>query len=198
MRFCSGPYGFSMARTDTAFVPGEPCIAYDQAGEGDIVLFLHGIGGNRTNWRDQLPAFAQNYHAVAWDARGYGASDDYAGPLDFGDFARDIVRLLDHLGAAMANIVGLSMGGRIALDLAARFPDRIKTLTLSGTRASFAQRTEAERDEFVRLRKKPLVEDGKEPADIAPIVAKTLMGRRSTDAHFQQLVESISVLHGTM
>ena len=184
-----------MTRTDTAFVPGEPRIAYDQAGEGDIVLFLHGIGGNRTNWRDQLPAFAQNYHAVAWDARGYGASDDYAGPLDFGDFARDIVRLLDHLGAAMANIVGLSMGGRIALDLAARFPDRIKTLTLSGTRASFAQRTEAERDEFVRLRKKPLVEDGKEPADIAPIVAKTLMGRRSTDAHFQQLVESISVLH---
>jgi len=184
-----------MTAIETAFVPGEPRIAYDQAGKGDIVLFLHGIGGNRTNWRDQLPAFAAKYHAVAWDARGYGESDDYQGPLDFGDFARDIVRLLDHLGADTAHIVGLSMGGRIALDLAARFPERIKTLTLSGTRASFAQRTEAERDEFVRLRQKPLVEDGKEPADIAPIVAKTLMGRRSTDDHFQQLVESISVLH---
>ena len=180
---------------ETSFVPGEPRIAYDQAGAGDIVLFLHGIGGNRTNWRDQLPAFSENYQAIAWDARGYGKSDDYEGPLDFGEFARDIVRLLDHLEAATAHIVGLSMGGRIALDLVARFPERIKTLTLSGTRASFAQRTEAERDEFVRLRKKPLVEDGKEPADIAPIIAKTLMGRRSTDAHFQQLVESIAILH---
>jgi len=55
---------------ETSFVPGEPRIAYDQAGAGDIVLFLHGIGGNRTNWRDQLPAFSENYQAIAWDARG--------------------------------------------------------------------------------------------------------------------------------
>ena len=45
------------------------------------------------------------------------------------------------------------------------------------------------------LRKKPLVEDGKEPRDIAPIVARTLMGARSTEAHLQQLVDSISNLH---
>ena len=100
-----------MTRSDTTFVSGEPCIAYDQAGEGDIVLFLHWIGGIRSNWRDQSRAFVRNYHAAAWDARDYGGSDDYAGPLDFGDFARDIVRLLDHLGAATAHIVGLSMGG---------------------------------------------------------------------------------------
>ena len=100
-----------MTRADTTFVPGEPCIAYDQAGEGDIVLFLHWIGGIRSNWRDQSRAFVRNYHAAAWDARDYGASDDYAGPLDFGDFASDIVRLLDHLGAATAHIAGLSMGG---------------------------------------------------------------------------------------
>ena len=146
-----------MTRTDTSFVSGEPCIAYDQAGEGDIVLFLHWVDGNRSNWQDQSRAFVRNYHAAAWDARDYGASDDYAGPLDFGDFARDIVRLLDHLGAATAHIAGLSMGGQVALDLAARFPDRIKTLSLSGTRASFVQRTEAEWDEIVLLREKPLV-----------------------------------------
>lgn len=179
----------------TDFVPGAPRIAYDHAGAGEVVLFLHGIGGNRTNWRDQLPAFAEVYYAVAWDARGYGRSDDYDGPLDFGDFARDIVRLLDHLKAETAHIVGLSMGGRIALDFVARFPERVATLTLSGTRASFAQRTQEERETFVRLRKKPLVEDGKEPRDIAPLVAKTLMGKRATDAHFNQLVESIAALH---
>ncbi len=180
-------------RTD--YVPGAPRIAFDRAGAGEVVVFLHGIGGNRTNWHAQLPVFAADYLAVAWDARGYGLSDDYEGPLDFADFAGDIVRLLKHLDVPTAHIVGLSMGGRIALDFAARYPEMLSTLTLSGTRASFAQRTPAEREEFVRLRRKPLVEDGKEPKDIAPIVAKTLLGRGSTEAHFRQLVESISDLH---
>ena len=59
------------------------------------------------------PAFAKHFHAVAWDARGYGGSDDYDGPLDFGDFSADLLRVLDHLGARKAHLVGLSMGGRI-------------------------------------------------------------------------------------
>lgn len=180
---------------ETGFLPGQPRLAYDHLGEGEIVLFLHGIGGNRTNWRDQLPVFAADYHAVAWDARGYGLSDDYEGPLDFGDFSRDIIRLLDQFNAETAHIVGLSMGGRIALDFVARFPQRAASLTLSGTRPSFVQRSDEEREEFLRLRKKPLVEEGKEPRDIAPTVARSLMGKRSTDAHFQQLVESIAALH---
>ena len=86
-------------------------------------------------------------------------------------------------------------GGRIALDFVAWFSSRVATLTLSGTHSSFPRRTPEERDEFVRLRKQPLVDDGKEPRDIAPTVARTLMGRCSTEAHFDQLVESISVLN---
>ena len=120
-----------MADIQTDFVPGDPRIAYDHLGMGDVVLFLHGIGGNRTNWRDQLPAFVERFHAVASDARGYGLSDDYSGPLNFGDFATVILRLLDHLSVRTAHIVGLSMGGRIALGFMARSPDRVKTLTLS-------------------------------------------------------------------
>ena len=184
-----------MLNPKTDFVPGSPRIAYDHLGEGEMVLFLHGIGGNRTNWQDQLLCFAKYYHAVAWDARGYGLSDDYQGPLKFDEFATDICRLLDHLCVTRTHIVGLSMGGRIALDFIAKFPHRVITLTLSGTRSSFLQRSEIERREFIRLRKKPLVEDGKEPRDIAPIVARTLMGRRATETHFAQLVESISLLH---
>jgi 3-oxoadipate enol-lactonase len=72
---------------------------------------MHGIGGNRTNWHDQLPVFAQRFHAVAWDARGYGASHDYSEPLDFSDFATDLARLLDHFEVERAHLVGLSMGG---------------------------------------------------------------------------------------
>jgi pimeloyl-ACP methyl ester carboxylesterase len=77
---------------DTPYrVPGIPRIAVDRAGNGPLVLFMHGIGGNRGNWRDQLPAFAANHACVSWDARGYGASDDYDGPLAFDDFVADVL-----------------------------------------------------------------------------------------------------------
>ena len=71
-----------------------PHIAVEHDGAGTVVMFLHGIGGRRYNFADQIPAFAVDHHAVAWDARGYGDSDDYDGPLDFNDFSRDVVRVL--------------------------------------------------------------------------------------------------------
>ena len=185
-----------MTNITTECVPGTPGIAYDTAGEGPAVVFLHGIGGNRTNWHDQLPAFAEcGFRAISWDARGYGRSDDYEGPLDFADFSHDLARLLDHLGVARAHLVGLSMGGRILQDFYPRYPDRVATLVLCATFPGFdTALTPEKRAEFVRLRKAPLVA-GKEPKDIAPVVAKTLIGPRATDAHFQRLVESMTMLH---
>jgi 3-oxoadipate enol-lactonase len=88
--------GQPMAEWTTEYVAGAPRIAVDQTGSGPAVIFLHGVGGNRTNWHDQLPQFGRNFHAIAWDARGYGASDDYAGPLEFADFSADLIRVLDH------------------------------------------------------------------------------------------------------
>jgi 3-oxoadipate enol-lactonase len=179
----------------TDFVPGKPRLAYDHAGEGAVVVFMHGIGGNRTNWRDQLAALAADFHAVAWDARGYGLSDDYEGPLDFADFSHDLRRLLDHLGAGAAHICGLSMGGRIAQDFISRYPDRVASLILCDTFAGFDTSFSPEkRAEFVRMRKEPLLQ-GKEPSDIAPDVAKSLLGPKSPRAAYERLVESMSALH---
>ena len=185
-----------MTMFTTERVPGAPGIAFDTAGEGPVVVFLHGIGGHRTNWRDQLPAFAAHgFRAVAWDARGYGLSDDYEGPLDFADFSHDLARLLDHIEVERAHLVGLSMGGRILQDFYPRYPDRVATLVLCATFPGFdASLTPEKRAEFIRIRKEPLV-SGKEPKDIAPVVAKTLIGPRATDAHFQRLVESMTMLH---
>ena len=108
-----------MSQWTTVRIGPAPHIAVDHMGTGDLVVFLHGIGGNKRNWVDNLPAFAAHWHAVAWDARGYGESDDYEGPLTFTDFSHDVARVLDHFGAKKAHIVGLSMGGRIAQDFAA-------------------------------------------------------------------------------
>ena len=64
-----------MTQTTVEKIGPAPRIAVEYAGSGDLVIFLHGIGGNRRNWLTQLPAFAKSFKAVAWDARGYGDSD---------------------------------------------------------------------------------------------------------------------------
>jgi len=183
-----------MSAWTTVRIPPKPAIAVDHAGEGDLLVFLHGIGGNKRNWHDNLPAFAKHWHAVAWDARGYGESDDYEGPLTFSQYADDLVRVLDHFQAKKAHIVGLSMGGRIAMDFAARYPQRLLTLTLCDTHPRFAHLPEDKKREFIRLRKEPLINGG-EPKDIAVPVAKTLVGPKASQEAFDKLVDSMTRLH---
>lgn len=182
------------ATAATEFIPGPIRLAVDRKGEGPLLALLHGIGGNRTNWRDQIPVFAEHFTTVAWDARGYGLSDDYPGDLDFKDFSRDLERVLDHYGAQKAHLLGLSMGGRIIQDFYEMHPDRVSTLTLCDTRSGdFHQSWEA-RVEFVRLRKEPLLA-GKTPAEMAPPVAETLIGPTSSREAFNRLVDSMAALH---
>jgi 3-oxoadipate enol-lactonase len=181
--------------TETIYIGPPPRIAVEHIGHGPLVMFLHGIGGNRDNWSDQLPVFAQHFHAAAWDARGYGDSDDYDGALSFADVSRDLIRVLDHFGAVRAHLVGLSMGGRIAQEFTALFPERVATLTLCDTHASFKDFPLETQRSFVSLRLKPLVEDGKSPADIAPRVARSLMGPNATEAMLARLIASVAKLH---
>ena len=143
-----------MTVPERVMVPGAPRIAVEHIGAGPLAIFLHGIGGNRTNWRDQLPAFSRDFHAVAWDARGYGDSDDYDGPLDFGDFAADLRRVLDHFSAQRAHLIGLSMGGVIGLDFVSRYQDRVATLTLCDHKTA----------RVARLPLSALFSEGREPS----------------------------------
>jgi 3-oxoadipate enol-lactonase len=183
-----------MIKTTVEKIGPAPRIAVEHAGQGELVIFLHGIGGNRRNWEDQVQTFAPLYHAVAWDARGYGDSDDYEGPLNFGSYADDVVRVFDHFGARRAHVVGLSMGGRIAMDLIARYPDRVLTLTLCDTHKGFAGFSEEKKKAFIAARKEPLMA-GKEPRDIAGPVARTLVGPNASEAAFARLVDSMTRLH---
>lgn len=177
-----------------AIVGPRPRLAVDHAGEGETVVLLHGIGGNRTNWSDNLPALAERFHVLAWDARGYGDSDDYDGPLDFDDVRLDLLRVLDHFAVERAHLVGLSMGGRIAADFAARHPARVRSVAFCDTHLGFAHFSESARSDFVRRRKAPLL-DGKSPRDIAPAIADTLIGDKTDAPVLARLVESISRLH---
>lgn len=180
---------------ETILIGPAPRIAVDVAGpEGaTVVLFLHGVGGNRSNWRRQVEAVAGRYRAAAWDARGYGGSDD-PDAVAFTDFADDVVRVLDHLRAERAHIVGLSMGGRIALDLWRRYAERVATLTLADTSAGSRETAASEKIEaFLAARRQPLLE-GKTTADIAPGVAATLAGPGIAPEIMAELVASLSAL----
>jgi 3-oxoadipate enol-lactonase len=178
---------------ETIYTASSPRIAADCQGAGEVVVFLHGIGGNRTNWHEQLPAFGAHYRAVAWDARGYGLSDGYDGALDFADFSTDLERLLDYLGVDKAHLVGLSMGGRIAVHFYFRCPQRVASLTLADTHTGFGALSPVQRQVYIDARLAPL-KAGKSVADIAPVVAGKLLGPHATPEIRARLEASIAAL----
>lgn len=129
------------------------------AGSGPLLVFLHGIGGHRAHWAAQVEFFSPSFTAAAWDARGYGDSDDYAGPLRFDAFSSDLLRVLEHLKSASAHLVGLSMGGRIARNFALQHPRRVRTLTLANTSPGFDALTSEEVERFVEERRRRKADD---------------------------------------
>jgi 3-oxoadipate enol-lactonase len=172
---------------------GPVAIAYDIEGGGPLVVFLHGIGGNRSNWEAQVAYFGARFCAVAWDARGYGASDDPPQTLKFSDYADDLVHLLDHLDAERAHFVGLSMGGMILQDFYGRYADRVGTLALVDTSAGFGSVSEEVRRDFLAHRLDPL-QRGLKPADIAPAVVEVLVSKNAPGTVHQRMQASIQAL----
>jgi pimeloyl-ACP methyl ester carboxylesterase len=115
-------------------------IHYEETGAGDPVLFLHGLGSSTLDWESQFLAFAGRYRVIAVDARGSGESRDLrkpSGPFTVAEFARDALAVLDHLGAAPAHVVGLSMGGVVAFQMAVTRPQAMRTMTIVNSAPAF-------------------------------------------------------------
>lgn len=123
---------------ETRFISCAPRLAVSVAGRGPLVVFVHGLGGDRTTWHQQMEALADHFTAVSVDLRGYGDSERATGPIDFKrDFAADVVAVIDHFGEPSAQLVGLSMGGRVARWTALLHPERVASLTLANTSPGF-------------------------------------------------------------
>jgi pimeloyl-ACP methyl ester carboxylesterase len=102
-------------------------LAHDIVGTGAPVVLLHAGVADRRMWQPQLPPLGHRFRVISPDLRGFG--DSPLPPEPYVD-ADDLADLLDHLGVVDAAVVGSSMGGRVALELATRHPDRVNSLVL--------------------------------------------------------------------
>jgi len=105
-------------------------IYYESHGQGDPLILIRGLGSNADHWYAQVPELSQHYRVIIFDNRGIGRSSDPAGPFTIADMAADTLALMDGLGIEQAHILGLSMGGMIAQEIAIRRPQRLRGLML--------------------------------------------------------------------
>jgi 3-oxoadipate enol-lactonase len=100
------------------------------------IVFLHGVGSDKSVWRPQLDYFAVSRHAIAFDYPGYGESDPADSEADHDAFAASILAAMDALEVERAHICGLSLGGIVAIALHHAAPDRCASLILSDSFAA--------------------------------------------------------------
>ena len=99
------------------------------------LVFVNSLGTDLRIWDDVIPYFAGRFLMMRYDKRGHGLSDSPAGPYSIAGHTDDLALLLDHLGLGTAIVVGISVGGMISIDFAARYPERVECLILNDTGA---------------------------------------------------------------
>lgn len=120
-------------------IPVEPDVALEVAFDGDAagppLVLVNAAGTDHRMWDHNLRAFGSRFRLIRYDARGHGSSDVPPSPYMLDRLGSDLVAVLDALGVARAHVVGASLGGLVALWLAARHPERVDAAVFAGTAA---------------------------------------------------------------
>jgi pimeloyl-ACP methyl ester carboxylesterase len=167
-------------------------IFFEETGQGTPILFLHEFAGDHRSWADQVRYFSRGYRCISMAARGYPPSDVPAEDAAYGqDLAnRDAIAVLDALGIERAHVVGLSMGGYTALQLAMRFPTRLRSVVPAGAgsgshpsaRQQFLEEASANSRVMEKADRLPAEQMGMGPARIQ-LFNKDPLGWRTAVAH---------------
>jgi 3-oxoadipate enol-lactonase len=127
----------SIARTGFVEINGAQ-LYYEVAGAGEPLVLLHAGVADSRMWDEQFATFAQHYQVIRYDQRGFGKS---AVPTHAFKSHEELAQLLQHLNLTSASLVGISLGGKIALDFALAYPQMVKALVLVAPSVSGAQPT---------------------------------------------------------
>jgi len=142
------------------------------------LVFLHGIGGGQAAWDRQVAFFgSRGYRTLAWDAPGYGGKPQVE-PYTFENVARALESAIDGMTADPVVVVGHSMGGMIAQEAYALFPQKIRALALTFTSSAFGGTSSDFAQQFIDARIKPL-DLGRTMAEISSGLMKTMHGTLS-------------------
>ena len=114
------------------------CIAFERKGEGPPLILLHGALSDSRMWRKQIDEFSDNFTVIAWDAPGCGQSADPPETFRLPDFADSLATFIKNVGVDRAHVLGLSLGGGLALEFYHRHPAVPKTLILASAYAGWA------------------------------------------------------------
>lgn len=108
-------------------------IAWERRGAGEPLLLVHGLGYARWGWEPVLDGLARSFDVILFDNRGIGESDAPPGPYTAAELAADALQVLDEAGVARAHVLGTSLGGMVAQELALAHPERVDRLVLACT-----------------------------------------------------------------
>ena len=149
-------------------------IEYSKCGEGEPVVFLHGIGGNSSTFTAQLEGL-QGFCNIAWNMPGYGQSSTQKFPPSFEYLSQRLSEFIATLELKKVHLVGHSIGGMLALKHAVRKPGEVASQTLIGMTPSFGGRDESFKAAFLKARLAPL-DAGKSMQEMADEAAPNLVG----------------------
>lgn len=163
---------------------GDARIWWEEAGSGEPLLLVQGLGYPGEMWYRLVPALAERYRVVWFDNRGTGRTGVSAGPYTVELMADDAVAVLDAVGASSAHVMGVSMGGFIVQELALSYPERVRSLILgcTGTGGASMAAAEPEAMEMVRARSTMSPEDAAEVS--IPFVYAASTPRERIDEDF--------------
>lgn len=163
----------------------KPHLAYTLSGPeaATLVVFVNGLGGAQAAFALQVRDFSKTHRVLTFDHRGMGQSDVVDEPVHMADFAADLVRILDEIGVDKVDLVGLSFGGRVVMQLAAGWPERVRRMVIGGTSAGGHHHTPSQVDAHSTLR---ALSDG-DAETWAEKIAPLLFGRAYAARHPERL-----------
>jgi 3-oxoadipate enol-lactonase len=159
-------------------------IAWERRGAGPSLLLIQGLGYARWGWEPVLDLLARSFDVLAFDNRGIGESDAPAGPYTVPAMAADALQVLDEAGVERAHVVGASLGGMIAQELALAAPARIDRLVLActtpGGERAFPMPQRTVDLMLARASLREYIQNALEPADRPDLVDRILEHRERT------------------